>query len=61
MDFQAMMCGCLVLKPEPQRFVTYPSVFVASETVLPLSVEWGDLHQRLLGVFQVGCMLYKVC
>ena len=58
LDFQAMMCGCLVLKPGAHLFRTYPNVFVADELVSSVHVEWGDLRGRLQSIFQVLSCLH---
>ena len=53
MDFQAMICGCLVLKPGAMHFATYPNVFQPGEMVLSANVGWGDLREKILNIFQV--------
>ena len=53
LDFQAMMCGCLVVKPGAGRFATYPGVFVPDDMVMSVHVEWDDLRDKLQLIFQV--------
>ena len=49
-----MMCGCLVLKPGAARFAAYPSVFTPDELIVSVSMDWGDLRDKLQLIFQVG-------
>ncbi|KAK9815526.1 hypothetical protein WJX72_005128 [[Myrmecia] bisecta] len=47
-DFEAMMCGCLVMKPRAGAFTTYPAVFQPGLTVVDVDVGWANLEHNSL-------------
>ena len=44
-DFEAILCGCLLVKPDMGHLRTYPDVFVAGETYAPVQWDYSDLEQ----------------
>ena len=42
-DFEAMLSGCLLVKPECSHIRSQPDLFVAGETYLPVAWDYSDL------------------
>ncbi len=45
-DFEAIICGCLLVKPDVGHLRTYPDVFVPGETYVPVRWDYGDLLEK---------------
>ncbi len=43
-DFEAMMSGCLLVKPDSAHIRSLPDLFVAGETYLPVAWDYADLE-----------------
>lgn len=53
-DYEAMMCGCLVMKPRADAFSVFPpSLFVPDQTVLSVHQDWVDLENKTVAILQV--------
>lgn len=51
-DFEAMACGCLLVKPDVSHMRTAPDLLVAGETYMPVRWDFSDLAEvveRCLG------------
>lgn len=46
-DFEAMMTGSLLLKPDVSHLITDPNVFVPGETYVPLLWDYSDLAEKV--------------
>lgn len=46
-DFEAALCGCLVLKPDTGHVETEPNIFLANETYVPLKWDYSDLREKV--------------
>jgi hypothetical protein len=44
-DFEAVLCGCLLVKPSMSHLRTYPDVFVRGETYAPVKWDYSDLSE----------------
>ena len=44
-DFEAILCGCLVVKPEMSHLTTRPAAFVAGVTYAPVRWDYADLEE----------------
>lgn len=44
-DFEAVLCGCMLVKPDMGHVRTYPDIFVAGETYAPVSWDYADLAE----------------
>lgn len=53
LDFQAIMCGCLVIKAGADSFKAYPNVFEADNMALSVKPDWSDLKEAVQRVMQV--------
>jgi hypothetical protein len=42
-DFEAILCGCLLVKPDMGHVRTEPNVFIPGETYVPVRWDFGDL------------------
>jgi len=42
-DFEAILCGCLLLKPDVSHLRTAPDIFVPGETYAPVRWDYSDL------------------
>ncbi|MCM2268744.1 MAG: glycosyltransferase [Thermoanaerobaculia bacterium] len=42
-DFEAILCGCLLVKPSMRHVETWPDVYRPFETYLPVRWDWSDL------------------
>ncbi len=45
-DFEAVLCGCLLVKPSMDHVETYPDIFRAGETYVPVKWDFSDLEDR---------------
>jgi len=45
-DFEAILCGCLLLKPSIEHLVTEPELFVPNETYVPIDWELKNLREK---------------
>lgn len=46
-DFEAILCGCLLVKPDVGHLETEPDVFVPLETYVPVRWDFADLEEVL--------------
>jgi len=46
-DFEAILCGCVVVKPDMAHVETTPDVFVPGETYVPVRWDYADLEATL--------------
>ena len=46
-DYEAVMCGSLLLKPDMSHVETEPDIFRAAETYVPLRWDFSDLEQQV--------------
>lgn len=46
-DYEAVMCGSLLLKPDMSHVETDPDIFRAGETYVPLRWDFSDLEQQV--------------
>ena len=53
MDFEAVLCGCLLVKVKPQSYITYPNVFQPTKHVYGFAADMYDLEAMLLAAIQV--------
>jgi glycosyltransferase involved in cell wall biosynthesis len=44
-DFEAIICGCLLVKPDMSHLRTYPEIFVPGETYVPVRWDYADLAE----------------
>ena len=44
-DFEAILCGCLLVKPDMGHLRTYPDVFVPGLTYAPVAWDYSDLAE----------------
>lgn len=42
-DYEAVACGCLLVKPSMEHVATSPNVFIANETYVPVKWDFSDL------------------
>jgi len=47
-DFEAILCGALLLKPDMSHLVTWPNVYIPNETYVPLKWDGSDLLEKSL-------------
>ena len=43
-DFEAVLCGCLVVKPDMGHLRTWPDIFVVDETYAPVAWDYSNLE-----------------
>jgi hypothetical protein len=46
-DFEAVLCGSLLLKPNMSHMRTYPDVYIPYETYVPLDWDGSDLFEKV--------------
>lgn len=46
-DFEAILCGSLMLKPDMSHIETDPNVYRAGETYVPLKWDFSDLEEKV--------------
>lgn len=44
-DFEAILCGCMLVKPDMGHMRTYPNVFVPGVTYAPVAWDFADLAE----------------
>jgi hypothetical protein len=45
-DFEAVICGCLLVKPDMSHIETQPDIFKPFETYVPVRWDYSDVHER---------------
>lgn len=45
-DFEAALCGCLILKPDMSHVETAPDIFLPHQTYVPLAWDYSDLEEK---------------
>ena len=45
-DFEAVLCGCLLIKPDMSHVETSPDIFRAYETYVPVKWDYWDLEEK---------------
>ena len=58
LDFEAVLCGCLLVKVEPEAYMAYPNLFNAGEKVLSAPNTWlglQDILEEALRVSRAHC------
>lgn len=46
-DYEAVMCGAALVKPDMSHVETAPDIFLPDETYLPIAWDFSDLHDRV--------------
>ena len=46
-DYEAVACGCLLVKPSMEHVATSPDIFVPGETYVPVEWDFSDLTQTI--------------
>lgn len=46
-DFESIISGCLLLKPDMSHLETYPNIYKKNETYIPLKWDMSDLPEKL--------------
>jgi hypothetical protein len=46
-DYEAVLCGCLLVKPDMSHLRTEPDIFVPGETYVPVKWDFSDLAETL--------------
>jgi hypothetical protein len=49
-DFEAVLCGCVLVKPDMSHVQTEPDIFVPGETYVPVRWDYADLVPTLQGL-----------
>lgn len=52
-DFEAMLAGCVVVKPLAEHVVAYPNVYDPHTSVISTSVDFADLESKVLPLLEV--------
>jgi len=45
-DLEAIMCGCLLIKPDMSHIKTVPNIFIANQTYVPVRWDYSDLEEK---------------
>ena len=59
-DFEAMLCGCLLVKPDMSHLRTRPDLFVPHETYVPVRWDYSDLEAQCLPYLQNEALRQRV-
>lgn len=46
-DYEAVMCGALLIKPDMSHVETYPDIFRPHETYVPIRWDFSDLEEKV--------------
>jgi hypothetical protein len=44
-DFEAILCGCLLVKPDMSHIETWPNIFIPFQTYVPIKWDFSDLEE----------------
>ncbi len=47
-DYEAVMCGALMLKPEMDHVETTPNIFIPYQTYVPIKWDFSDLEEKIV-------------
>ncbi len=47
-DFEAVLCRCLLVKPDMSHVKTEPDIFIPYETYIPVKWDFGDLQEKCI-------------
>ncbi|NBC65101.1 MAG: hypothetical protein GVY07_05475 [Bacteroidetes bacterium] len=60
-DFEAILAGCLLIKPDMEHLETYPNVYKKNETYIPIKWDMSNLEEKLNdAIFNYDLLLDKV-
>jgi hypothetical protein len=45
-DFEAILCGCLLVKPDMSHVETNPDIFIGHQTYVPVKWDFSDLEEK---------------
>jgi hypothetical protein len=45
-DFEAVLCGCLLVKPDMSHLRTFPDIYIPGETYVPVRWDFADLVDK---------------
>lgn len=51
-DFEAIVSGAALVKPDMSHMTTAPDIFVPFETYVPVKWDWSDLSEKLKWLFE---------
>jgi hypothetical protein len=46
-DFEALFCGCILLKPDSNFVECWPDIYVNNETYIPCKPDFSDLKEKI--------------
>jgi hypothetical protein len=46
-DFEAMYCGCILIKPDTSFVRTYPDIYLNNKTYIPCKIDFSDLQEKV--------------
>ena len=46
-DFEAMLAGTILIKPDQSNIITSPNIYVEGETYIGCKHDWSDLEERI--------------
>jgi hypothetical protein len=46
-DFEAMLTGTILIRPDQSNVVTSPNIFVEGETYIGCKLDWSDLEEKI--------------
>lgn len=46
-DYEAIMCGALLIKPDMSHVETSPDIFIPEQTYIPVAWDFSDLHEKI--------------
>ena len=49
-DFEAFLSGALIIKPSMDHLITFPNVYIANQTYIPISWDLNDLQSKFENV-----------
>lgn len=47
-DFEAVLCGCLIIKPDMNHIETTPDIFKPYQTYVPVRWDYSDLEEKCI-------------
>ncbi|KIC39101.1 hypothetical protein RA27_18190 [Ruegeria sp. ANG-R] len=59
-DFEAILCGSVLVKPDMSHIMTYPDLFVPGETYIPIAWDYSDLGEKCTSILEDTAALERM-
>jgi hypothetical protein len=46
-DFEIIQFGSIMIKPNMEKVITYPNIYIPYETYVPCNADWSNLNEQI--------------